>query len=131
MGAGLGRALLTNRVAQIGELMAVSVVGLAMIKGAEPFVGDNPLVRQGVVWVANVLILVTVWIGLRLRGQNFSHFGLSLRFANKRSVAKAVLLSILVFFAAVAAFIVGAVVMANIVGMPEGDDIVVFSCRKF
>ena len=77
---------------------------------------------QGVVWVANILVLVMVWLGLRLRGQGWAHFGLSFRGANRRVVVRAVLLSLVVFVAAVAAFVVGAIVMANIVGIPEGAD---------
>ena len=119
---GLGRALLTNKLAQVGELVVVFVVAFAVIMGAGPLVGDNPVARQGVVWVANVLMLVTVWLGLRLRGQSWEHFGLSLRLASRRTIVRTVLLSFVVFAAGVAAFVVGAVVMANIVGKPEGAD---------
>ena len=119
---GLGRTLLTSKLAQGGELVVVFIVAVALIMGAEPLVGENPLARQGVVWVANVLMLVMVWLGLRLRGQGWGHFGLSLRLANRRSVVRAVLQSFVVFVAAVAAFVVGAVVMANIVGKPEAAD---------
>jgi membrane protease YdiL (CAAX protease family) len=119
---GLGRALLTSKLAQVGELAVVFLVALAVIMGAGPLAGENPLARQGVVWVANVLMLVMVWLGLRVRGQGWGHFGLSLRLASRRTVVRAVLLSFAVFVAGVAAFVLGAVVMANIVGTPEGAD---------
>jgi len=122
MATGLGRALLTSKLAQVGEVVVVFIVAMTLIMGAEPLVGKNPLARQGVVWVANVLMLVMVWLGLRLRGQGWGHFGLSLRLANRRSVVRAVLQSFVVFVAAVAAFVVGAVVMANIAGKPEAAD---------
>jgi membrane protease YdiL (CAAX protease family) len=115
----LGRVLLTSKLAQLGEIAVVFFVALVVIMGAGPLVGESSLAFQGVVWVANFLMLVTVWLGLRLRGQNCGHFGLSFRRANRRTIIRAVLLSFVVFVAAVAAFVVGAVVMANIVGMPE------------
>jgi membrane protease YdiL (CAAX protease family) len=63
-----------------------------------------------------------VYLGLRLRGQRWAHFGLILRFGTWRSVIRALLLSVLVFVAAMAAFVVGAILMANVVGIPEGAD---------
>jgi hypothetical protein len=119
---GLERALLTNKAAQVAELVAVFVVAAAIVFGVVPVVGENPLARQGVVWIADVLMLVIVWLGLRLRRQNWEHFGLSFRLANWRAIFRAVLLSFVVFGAAISAFAVGAVVMANIIGRPESAD---------
>ena len=119
---GFGRALLRSKPAQVGEIVALFVVALVVIVLAAPLAGENPVAGQGVVWVANILMLVMVWLGLCLRGQGWAHFGLSFRGANRRVVVRAVLLSLVVFVAAVAAFVVGAIVMANIVGIPEGAD---------
>ncbi len=47
---------------------------------------------------------------------------MSFRGASRRIDLRAVLLSLVVFVAAVAAFGLGAIVMANIVGIPEGAD---------
>ena len=119
---GLGRALRSSKPAQVGEIVALFVVALAVIGLAGPLAGENPVAGQGVVWVANVLMLVMVWLGLRLRGQGWAHFGLNFRGASRRIVVRAVLVSLVVFVAAIAAFVVGAIVMANIVGTPEGAD---------
>ena len=119
---GLGRALVHSKPAQVGEIVALFVVAIAVIALAAPLAGENPVAGQGVVWVANVLMLVMVWLGLRLRGQGWAHFGLSFRGASRRIVVRAVLVSLVVFVAAIAAFVVGAIVMANIVGIPEGAD---------
>ncbi len=118
----LGQLLSTNRVAQVAELLVVFAVALAVIFIAVPFAGDNPLARQAVVWVANVLMLGMVWLGLRLRGQNWEHFGLSFRFKGWPTVLRTVLKSFVVFVAAVAAFVLGSVIMANIIGTPEAAD---------
>lgn len=118
----IGRVLLTNKLAQVGELFAVFVPALVVILGTIPLVGANPLARGSVILLANLLMLFMVWLGLRLRAQDWEHFGLSFRFAGGRPIMRTVLQSIVVFAAALAAFMVGAVVMANIVGMPDGAD---------
>ncbi len=119
----LGRALSERKPFQVAELVAPFVVAGMVIIGAAPLAGENPLARQGVVWAANVVMLVLVWLGLRLRGQGWDHFGLSLRFAGWRRVGRALLLSLIVSVAAVVASVVGVVVMANIVGRPEPADL--------
>ncbi len=118
----LGSALRTSKLAGIGEFVALVVVASVVIGVGVALVGESPFALQGVVWVANVLMLVMVWLGLRLRGQNWSHFGLSFRVGTRRVLIRGVLLSLVVFVAAVAAFVIGAIVMANIVGIPEGAD---------
>ena len=114
--------LFDRKPAQLAELVGVPTVALVLILAGLPFVGENPIAYQGLIWVANVLMLITVWLGLRLRGQGWEHFGLSWRFEGIRTALRTVLLSLVVFVAAIAAFIVGAIVMANIVGIPEGAD---------
>jgi hypothetical protein len=114
--------LRTNRVAGAIDLLVVFAVAVAAITIALPLVGDHPLARQAVVWVANVLMLAVVWLGLRLRAQGWEHLGLRVRFAGWRAVLRAVLKSWLVFGAALAAFIVGSVLMANISGIPQAAD---------
>ena len=91
MATGLKRALLTNKLAQVGELIGVFIPACAVIMVARPLIGDNPLARHGVVFVINVLMLVIVWLGLRARGQGCEHFGLSFRLAGRRSGAVHVL----------------------------------------
>ena len=118
----LGQALLTSKPVQVVEIVVVFVVAVAVIMGAGPLVGETPLARHGVVSVAILLMISMIWFGLRLRGQNWSHFGLTFARASRRAVVRAVWLSFVVLGAAVAAFVVGAVVMANIVGKPEGAD---------
>ncbi len=110
----LGVALRRSKLARVGELAVVFLVALAVIAGLGPLAGEAPLARQAVVWVANVLMLLLVWLGLRLRGENWRHFGLSFRLADRRTVIRGVLQSLVVFVLAVAAFLLGTVVMANV-----------------
>ena len=72
----LGDALLNNRSAQVGELLVLAAIPLACFVFILPVVGENPIARQSVAWVTNVFMLLLVWLGLRLRGQSWGHFGL-------------------------------------------------------
>jgi membrane protease YdiL (CAAX protease family) len=101
----------------------VFLVPLTLILGLHSLVGDDPFASQALVWVANVLMLVLIWLGLRLRGRSLSDFGLSFHAGGPRSWIRAVALSVLVFVGAVAAFVVGAIVAANLVGIPEEADL--------
>ncbi len=118
----LGQALRTNKLAKLCEILVVCISGIAVIVCAGPFVGDNPLARHAVILIANLLVLLMLWSGLRLRNENCRHFGLSFRFENTSAVLRTIMQSVVVFVVAVAAFMAGAVLMANIVGMPEGAD---------
>ncbi|NIR73198.1 CPBP family intramembrane metalloprotease [candidate division KSB1 bacterium] len=111
----MGSTLQSNRIAQSLEILVVFFLAFIIIKIAQPFVGDNPILRQSIVWVANVAMLTMVWAGLRLRGQSWAYFGLNLESVNLRTF----LLSLLVFVAAVFGFVIGAIIMANIAGVPE------------
>jgi membrane protease YdiL (CAAX protease family) len=118
----LGHRLRTSRAAQVAELVSVFAVAVAVVAFIAPLVGDNPLARQAVVWVANVIMLVMVWLGLRLRGQDWTHFGLRFRFGGWRAAVRTILKSFVVFIAAVAAFIIGSIIMGPIAGVPESAD---------
>jgi len=118
----LGQLLTANRLAQVAELLGVFALALVTITIAVPLVGENPLARQAVVWVANILMLALVWLGLRLRRQTWEHFGLNLRFKGWRAALGTVLKSLVVFVAAVAAFLIGSIIMTNILGTSEAAD---------
>lgn len=63
-----------------------------------------------------------VWIGLRVRGENWQNFGLSFKKISLKGALKVFLLSLLVFALSVAGFVIGGIIMANITGIPEGAD---------
>lgn len=107
---------------KLAELAVVFLLPLTLILALQPFVGEGPLAFQLLVWVANALMLVLIWLGMRLRGHGWRELGLSFRPGPLRSVIPVVGLSVLVFVGAVAAFVVGAIVAANVVGIPEGAD---------
>ena len=121
-GPRLNRALAINKMAQLMELVAPFAVAVTVIIGANKVWGHSFRVQVGSIWVANLLMLVLVYEGLRRRRQSWSHFGLSLHFQSWRGVVRTVVSSLWVCAFAVGAFMAGAVLMANIVGMPEGAD---------
>lgn len=117
-----GRRLLTSRGAQAIELVSVFGVAYALIALMSPLAGQNPLLRQAVVWVANLAMLGVVWLGLRLRGQSWGHFGLHFNRASGRTMRGRFLRSLVVLVVAVASFVLGSIAMANLIGIPEPAD---------
>ena len=117
----LARTLRENRAAKAAEIGVLAVIAFAVVFTGWRIVGDNPIARQAVVWVANVLMLITIWIGLRLRGQTWGDLGLRLK-ANPRALGRTFLQSIVVLIFAVVAFVAGSVLMANVTAAPEAAD---------
>ena len=115
----IGKQLQTNRLYKIGEILVLFISVFVFIKLITPLVGDNPILKQAVVWTANIVMLIFVWIGLKLRGESWKDFGLGFKSVAWSEGIKMFLLSLLVFVLAVAGFIVGSIVMANITGIPE------------
>lgn len=116
--SALGKALKQNKMVRVLEIAAVLAVAFVIIAFILPFAGKNPIQRQSIIWLANIVMLFLVWLGLKLRGQGWEHFGLSSKYINLRSF----LFSFLVFIAAVCAFVIGSIIMANITGIPESAD---------
>lgn len=118
----IGQLLQSNRLYKIGEILVLFILAIAFIRLIIPLVGNNPILKQAVVWAANILMLIFVWIGAKLRGERWHNFGLTLKSISWREAIKVFLLSILVFVLALAGFIIGSIVMANITGIPESSN---------
>lgn len=118
----IGRALQESRAARLAELAVVALVACVTISVGWALVGENPLARQAVVWCANVLMLLTIWLGLRWRDQTWQHLGLSRQFLRGRALRRTVLQSLLVLLFALAAFVAGGILMANAGPAPEAAD---------
>lgn len=93
-----------------------------MVSVGWSILGDDPIARQAVVWVANVLMLITIWIGLWLRGQTWEHLGLRFHLGGGRALVRTVLQSIVVLVVAAVAFVAGSVLMMNVAAAPESAD---------
>ncbi|MCP4123893.1 MAG: CPBP family intramembrane metalloprotease [Bacteroidetes bacterium] len=117
----LGRQLLKNKWAKATELVVIFIAALLFIKIMTPIAGDNALHKQGVIWFAYIIMMLLIYAGMRLRGEQLSHFGASFRFPGWKPTGRTVLISILVLIIAACGFALGSIVMANITGIPEGS----------
>ncbi len=115
----LKEMLLTNTFAKIMEIVAVFLTAFIIIKiFAKP--DSNALIyNQAVVWIANIMMLILVWMGLKIRGEGWQDFGLSFNKTSTKAALKVFGLSLLVFIFAMVGFIIGSIIMANITGIPE------------
>lgn len=111
-----------SKAVNAAEITCVFLTALVVVFAGWRISGDNLFARQAVVWVANLLMLAVVWIGLRVRGQTWQHLGLSLRPVGVRALGRAVALSVAVLVFALVAFAAGAVVIANVTSVPAGAD---------
>lgn len=118
----LGHALHARRAAKVAELVAFVAVTAVVLAVGLPFAGGDLVATQLVIWVANIAMLLTIALGLYLRRQPPTHFGLSFRLPTLRTAVTTVLLSVVVFLTSALAFAAGAVVTAIIYGRPEQAD---------
>ncbi len=127
------RSAITDRSSlffNIGELLLVFLPPFLLIRVMSTWVGEDPIRSQGVVWVANVIMLLMIWTGLKLRGQSWSDFGLTFKSISFKGCLKVFGLSLVVFVIGVAAFIFGGIIMANITGVPESADLSIYDYLK-
>jgi len=117
--SSIGVRLKSNKLLQFVELISVFLPAVIIVLIGLSVAGENPIIFQSFVWIANLVMIGVVWVGLRLRGQDWSHFGLSKKFISLRSL----LISFLVFIGGLAGFMLGSVIMANITGIPESADL--------
>lgn len=121
IGKQLGKQLQNNRMYKIGEIIVLFVIVIAFVGLIVPNVGDNLILRQVIVWLANIIMLMYIWLGIKLRGETWSDFGLSLKPFSMRAAFKTFLLSILVLVLALVGFVIGSIIMANITGIPQAS----------
>lgn len=126
----IGQLLKTNQYAKITELIVVFLVAFLLIRS---FISENPtdlIYNQAVLWFTNLIMLVMVFAGLKLRKEKISHFGLSFKKFSWKFGVKTFIQSLIVFILALAGFVIGAIVMANIVGIPEASDMSAYNYIK-
>lgn len=118
----LGQALKANKAVKVIEIISVFLVAAGIIY---LFISDQPqdlVYNQFVIWCANIVMLVMVFTGVKLRGEDMSQFGLTLKKFNLKFALKTVFQSIIVFTLALGAFILASVLMSTINGIPESPD---------
>ena len=116
----------TNKIVKISEILLVFGLAFALIKLLTPYAGDKHLLKMVIIWFANILMIGLVCLGLKLRGQKWSDFGLTFKRIRFKESLRIFLLSVLVCILGAAGYMLGTLVMANITGMPESADMGVY-----
>ena len=119
----LGSLLESSKLTRFLEIIAVFGAAALVILFGLPFAGDNLFAKQLIVVAANAVMLIMVWLGLRLRGQEPCHIGLSMHFAGWKAIVWDFAKSLLVLVMAMAGFIFGSIIMMNLTGLPQQADV--------
>ncbi len=114
--------LMTNNKIKLLEILLVFFVAAVIILIFLKEGDENLIHNQIVLWAANVAMLLMVWLGLRIRGEGWDSLGLKAAKTGFKGLLKTFLLSLLVLVLALAGFILGSIIMANITGIPEPSD---------
>jgi membrane protease YdiL (CAAX protease family) len=118
----LGQLLKTNRLAKTAEIILVFLVAFLFIKAFGSNETSDLIYNQAIIWTANIMMLIMVFTGVKLRGEGLEHFGFSFKKVTWKIGLKTFLQSILVFILALSGFVIGSIIMANITGIPESSD---------
>ncbi len=118
----IGHQLRTNKLFKIGEILSVFLVAIIFIRIFKSDNSNDMVYNLSIIWVANVIMLTLIYIGLKLRGERLEDFGFTFKKITWKYGLKTFLQSIMVFILAVAGFVIGSIIMANITGIPETSD---------
>jgi membrane protease YdiL (CAAX protease family) len=117
----IGQQLLTNKIAKAIEILILFLSAFLIIR---IFISNDPkdlIYNQAIIWIANIIMLTIVFIGIKLRGEGLLHFGFDFKKITLKEGFKMFIQSIIVFILVLAAFVIGSIIMANITGIPEAS----------
>lgn len=126
----LGQLLKTNKFVKTVEIILVFLISFLFIKLFGSNKESDLLYNQAIIWFANIIMLILVFAGIKLRGEGLSHFGFSFKKVTWKIGLKTLLQSILVSILAIAGFVIGSILMANITGIPESSDMSSYTYLK-
>jgi membrane protease YdiL (CAAX protease family) len=126
----LGLLLKTNKFVKTVEIILVFIIPILFITVFGSNEVSDLVYNQFVIWFANIVMLIIVFTGIKLRGEGLSHFGFSFNKVTWKIGLKTFLQSILVFILGVTGFYFGAIIMAYIVGIPEVSDMSSYNYLK-
>ena len=122
----IGYLLNTKKIVKISEILLVFILAFALIKLLTPYARDNQLLKMGIIWCTNILMIGLVGLGIKLRGQKWSDFGLTFGRIRLKEGFRIFLRSLLVSMLGAAGYMLGTIAMASISGMPESADMSVY-----
>ena len=122
--SSLGRALLSSKAAQVCEIGIVFLPGIAVVVLGRTLLAENPGAQPMAASMAILLMILFIWLGLKMRGQSWRHFGLTFRLGDRRSVFRAVAQSFVVAIAASAAFVGAGLAMASVMAQADQAEMI-------
>lgn len=118
----LAKLLSTNKLIQLLEIAIVFSPVLLVLISSHWLQVENPIYLITAIWIGNIVMLGLIGLGITARGESWRSIGLPFQRPSFPGVGRAILKSVVILIFAVAAFIFGSIVMANVVGIPEGAD---------
>ena len=106
----------------LSEIISVFVPALLLILMTRNWVGDDPIRGLTIIWVANILMLVMIFLGMKRRRGSFKEFGLSCSGLNLKNGLKIVGLSLVVFVIAIVAYLLGPILLSGFLDVQETAD---------
>lgn len=120
----LNSRLFFNRpLLRLVEILLVFAAGLGLIQLLLPLAGDHAVIKQLVIWSANILMLLLIGVGMKLRGNKLKDFGIAFGSLSLPEFFRKTLQSLGIFVLATLAFIIASIVMANFSEIPESADL--------
>lgn len=95
----------------LGEIFLVFSPALLFIKIMQSWVGEDPIRNFVVIWVANIVILLMVWTGMKIRGKSLKDLGLSVKNYKINELIRLLGLSLLVFIFGICAYLAGPILL--------------------
>ena len=102
------------------EILLVVFAGTLGFLGSQQILGGSLPAKIASIWIANLLMLLCIYGSLVRRKHSWQDLGLNHQ--QLLPVHKLIGKSLVVFLAAMGAFVAGAIVAANLVGIPEPAD---------
>jgi len=109
----LGQLLKTNKFVKTVEIILVFLIAFLFIKLFGSNEESDLLYNQAVIWFANIIMLILVFTGIKLRGEGLSHFGISFKKVTWKIGFKTFLQSIVVSILAITGFVIGSILMGK------------------
>ncbi len=118
----LQQAFAVSKWLQTLELVIVFSPVLLVIIGFRMFNLTEPMLFIAGVWAGYLVMLTLIWVSNYLRGETWQSIGLRFGRPTIDDLLWTVLKSLGILVFAVAGFVLGSIIMANIVGIPEPAD---------
>ena len=115
---------------RVGEIVVVLLVPLILLLSLGNWAGGNPMKNLVVVWTSYIGMFAIIWLGLKIRGESWSKFGVTFEKPSLKTVFSVFAWSVLVCILAAAGFILGSIIMSNVAVTTEPADFTNYNYLK-